>query len=58
MSARKYGTFQAFAKIVCNSLYLRESILRAYGLGAEVCYCGLDELISHPDAEALGRPFF
>ncbi len=32
----------AFDKILCNSFYSRESILRAYGLGAEVCYLGVN----------------
>jgi glycosyltransferase involved in cell wall biosynthesis len=33
----------SFGRILCNSYFSRESILRAYGLEAEVCYLGLDE---------------
>ncbi len=32
----------AFARILVNSLYSRESVLRAYGLDARVCYLGVD----------------
>jgi glycosyltransferase involved in cell wall biosynthesis len=31
-----------FDVIACNSLYSRESILRAYGVESEVCYLGVD----------------
>lgn len=31
-----------YDKILVNSLYSRESVLRAYGLDAEVCYLGID----------------
>jgi len=33
---------QAFDAILVNSLYSRESVLRAYGLDAKVCYLGID----------------
>jgi glycosyltransferase involved in cell wall biosynthesis len=33
---------QAFVSILVNSHYSRESILRAYGLDAKVCYLGID----------------
>lgn len=33
---------RAFNGILVNSLFSRESILRAYGLGAKVCYLGVD----------------
>jgi glycosyltransferase involved in cell wall biosynthesis len=33
---------QAFTSILVNSLYSRESVLRAYGLAAQVCYLGVD----------------
>jgi glycosyltransferase involved in cell wall biosynthesis len=33
---------QAFASILVNSLFSRESVLRAYGLDAKVCYLGID----------------
>ena len=32
----------AFDRILVNSLFSRESVLRAYGLDAEVCYLGAD----------------
>ena len=33
---------QAFDAILVNSLFSRESVLRAYGLDAKVCYLGID----------------
>jgi glycosyltransferase involved in cell wall biosynthesis len=33
---------RAFGRILCNSYFSRESILRAYGLDAQVCYLGVD----------------
>lgn len=32
----------AFDRILCNSYFSREAILRSYGLEAEVCYLGID----------------
>ena len=32
----------AFARILVNSYFSRESLLRAYGLDSEVCYLGID----------------
>ena len=32
----------AFTRILANSLFSRESILRAYGLDSDVCYLGID----------------
>ena len=32
----------AYGALVVNSLYSRESVLRAYGLNSEVCYLGVD----------------
>ena len=32
----------AFGRILVNSLFSRESVLRAYGLNSEVCYLGVD----------------
>ena len=32
----------AFTRILVNSLYSRESVLRAYGLDSDVCYLGID----------------
>jgi glycosyltransferase involved in cell wall biosynthesis len=33
---------RAFDKILCNSFYSRESLIRAYGVEADVCYLGVD----------------
>jgi glycosyltransferase involved in cell wall biosynthesis len=33
---------RGFDAILVNSLFSRESVLRAYGLGAQVCYLGID----------------
>jgi len=33
---------KAFDKLLCNSYFSRESILRSYGVDAEVCYLGID----------------
>lgn len=48
----------AFTKILCNSLYSCESILRAYGLDAEVCYLGVDETHFMPAENGERLPFF
>ena len=48
----------AFRKVACNSLYSRESILRAYGLDAEVCRLGVDEARLTPGRDEQRRPFF
>jgi glycosyltransferase involved in cell wall biosynthesis len=48
----------AFNKVACNSLYSRESILRAYGLDAEVCYLGVDESRFTPGDHGPRLPFF
>jgi glycosyltransferase involved in cell wall biosynthesis len=34
---------QAFDRVLCNSYFSRESLLRCYGVGARVCYLGIDE---------------
>jgi glycosyltransferase involved in cell wall biosynthesis len=50
---------RAFDIIACNSLYSRESILRAYGLNATVCYLGIDVgRFSPPREPSRRRPFF
>jgi glycosyltransferase involved in cell wall biosynthesis len=36
---------QAFDAILVNSLYSRESVLRAYGLDSKVCYLGIDTCV-------------
>jgi glycosyltransferase involved in cell wall biosynthesis len=33
---------RAFSKILVNSYFSRESVMRAYGLNSEVCYLGID----------------
>ncbi len=47
----------AFSSIACNSMYSRESILRAYGLDAEVCYLGVDQTRFTP-GDGPRQPFF
>jgi len=42
----------AFDKILVNSHYSRESVLRAYGLDAKVCYLGVDGTMFHPSGAA------
>lgn len=37
-----------FSKILVNSLFSRESVIRAYGLDASVCYLGVDGDLFHP----------
>ncbi len=44
---------KSFGRILCNSYFSRESILRAYGVEAEVCYMGVDE--SHFQVGPSGR---
>lgn len=39
---------QAYDAILANSLFSRESIVRAYGLSAEVCYLGIDGSLFRP----------
>lgn len=39
---------QAFNLILVNSLFSRESVLRAYGLDAKVCYLGIDGELFKP----------
>ena len=41
----------AFSEILVNSFYSRESILRAYGLDATVCYLGVDTDLFRPSGE-------
>lgn len=39
---------KSYSKILVNSLYSRESVLRAYGIDSEVCYLGIDtSFLSH-----------
>lgn len=39
---------KSFDKILVNSLYSRESVLRAYGLESSVCRLGIDTDLFHP----------
>jgi len=39
---------QAFDSILVNSFYSRESVLRAYGINAKVCYLGVDSELFVP----------
>jgi glycosyltransferase involved in cell wall biosynthesis len=34
---------KSYGRILCNSYFSRENILRSYGVDAEVCYLGIDE---------------
>jgi len=46
---------QAFDRILVNSLFSRESVLRAYGLDARVCRLGVDSSWFTPPAPGGGR---
>ena len=49
----------AFNVIACNSQFSRESILRAYGIDAKVCYLGVDVAsFSPPRGDRQASPFF
>jgi glycosyltransferase involved in cell wall biosynthesis len=41
-----------FDRILCNSQFSRESILRAYNLESKVCYLGIDSEVFKPTNEA------
>jgi glycosyltransferase involved in cell wall biosynthesis len=43
----------AFHSILVNSLYSRESVLRAYGLESTVCYLGIDDRKFKPTGERV-----
>ena len=47
---------RAFSEILVNSFYSRESILRAYGLDATVCYLGVDTDLFQPTGDGR-EPF-
>jgi len=42
-----------FDRLLANSFYSRESVLRAYGVEAEVCYLGVDTELFHPTGEPV-----
>jgi glycosyltransferase involved in cell wall biosynthesis len=41
-ATEELGWAQAFTRILCNSQFSRESILRAYNIDSKVCYLGVD----------------
>jgi glycosyltransferase involved in cell wall biosynthesis len=50
----EYESAGAFDRILVNSYYSRESVLRAYGLDAAVCYLGVDSEKFIPTGRARG----
>lgn len=44
----EYENAKAFDRILVNSLFSRESVLRAYGLDSKVCYLGIDSELFRP----------
>lgn len=44
---------EAFDHLLVNSLFSRESVMRAYGLDASVCYLGVDTEQFHPSGEPV-----
>jgi glycosyltransferase involved in cell wall biosynthesis len=44
---------KAFGRILVNSLFSRESVLRAYGLESQVCYLGVDTDLFRPTGEPV-----
>lgn len=44
----EYENIRAFNAILVNSFFSRESVKRAYGLDARVCYLGIDTDLFHP----------
>ncbi len=48
---------RAFDTILVNSFFSRESVLRAYGLDARVCYLGIDTGLFQPRPDAEHRRF-
>lgn len=50
----EYVNARAYNRILTNSFYSRESILRAYGLDAQVCYLGVDAEMFRPTDDARG----
>jgi glycosyltransferase involved in cell wall biosynthesis len=50
----EYDAARAFDRILVNSYFSRESVLRAYGLEAEVCYLGVDAAVFHPTDQPKG----
>jgi glycosyltransferase involved in cell wall biosynthesis len=46
---------ESFDAILVNSLFSRESVLRAYGLDAKVCYLGIDTGLFAPKSSTEGH---
>lgn len=46
---------RAAGKVLVNSWYSREAVLREYGINAQVCYLGVDSLFFSPDPAAGPR---
>ena len=44
----EYDNARAYDTILVNSLYSRESVMRAYGLESKVCYLGIDTDLFRP----------
>lgn len=44
-----------FDRILVNSFFSRESVLRAFGLESEVCYLGIDSDFFHPTHEPVEK---
>jgi len=44
----EFANVKAFDAILANSAYSRESMVRTYGLDAQVCYLGIDDTIFYP----------
>jgi glycosyltransferase involved in cell wall biosynthesis len=51
----EYLSARAFDRILANSLFSRENILRAYGLEAHVCRLGVDTSLFRPTATGKER---
>jgi len=45
---------KGFDRLLVNSLYSRESVLRAYGIDATVCYLGVDTDLFHDTGQPRG----
>lgn len=46
--ARETQSIRAYDRVLVNSFFSRESVLKAYGLDARVCYLGVDEARFQP----------
>lgn len=47
----EFESVKSFGSILVNSLFSRESVLRAYGLESKVCYLGIDTDLYRPTSE-------